>query len=173
MFMLLAVAAASFHGSVKSQNLVFDFFTYSSMTLIKQSDQFIQRSLELLQASPEDTTVSITYTHSRVKSAKTGKPAKALIKIKTYNPQTGICLNFKTHKAKEFSRMINVLGPRGSSMTKVENSEKNTIHLDGFSSVMSNVEFKEEVAPAPAAAPVPEQAESGGKKKSKKKGKKK
>ncbi|KAH3671139.1 hypothetical protein OGAPHI_000850 [Ogataea philodendri] len=136
------------------------------------SDWFIQKSLDLLKASPDDTTVSITYTHSKSGSKSTTKPPKAVIKFKTFNPKTGICLTFKTYKSKEFNRLVNVLGPRGSSMTKTDNQEKKTIHLDGFSSVMSNVEFKPEEAPAQPVAAAQEAQESAGKKKSKKKGKK-
>ncbi|VEU20233.1 DEKNAAC101078 [Brettanomyces naardenensis] len=128
------------------------------MTHISKADTYIEKSVQLLKANPRDTSVGVTYTHSKTEKKR------PIVRFKTYNDKGGICLTFRTYKMKEFSRILNALGPRGSAITKhkekkdelvtgesvkgesvkVEEVKELTesIQLEGFTSVMSNVEFK-------------------------------
>lgn len=132
------------------------------MTKIGSDSRFIEKSLELLTASPRDTSVGITYTHSK------DKKKRALVRFKVYNSKSGVCLSLQTHKVKELSRVLNALGPHDTTVTNIK---QENIPVKGISSVMTNVEVPEEVkleVEAPAEGP---KKGKKGKKKSKKKGK--
>lgn len=135
---------------------------------VKQIDEYIIATQELLKANPSSTTISITYTHSKKKSDD--GVIKSIIKFKTFDPKHGICYNFKTHKIKEFSKLANALGPRGCNVQGTD--------IDGLSLTLSNAEKSDVVKQVEVveetskeATPVPE-SNAQKKKSKKKKGKK-
>lgn len=120
---------------------------------VKQIDTYITSTQSLLKSNPSGTTITITYTHSKSKSKKNdGKDnLKTIIKFKTFEPRTGICHNYKTHKIKEFSKLFNALGPRGCN---IEGKD-----IDGLSLLLANSEKadvvkEEEIAASTAASAV-------------------
>lgn len=136
---------------------------------VKQIDEYITLTQDLLRANPSATTISITYTHSKKKSDD-DSINKSIIKFKTYDARHGICYNFRTHKIKEFSKLANALGPRGCNVQGVD--------INGLSLILSNVEKSDvvkenepvientkEVTPLPESNP---QKKKGKKKKGKK-----
>lgn len=46
----------------------------------------------------------------------TNKPPRASLIIKTYDPHSGVCLKYKTTKAAEVSRLVQLLGSLGRKM---------------------------------------------------------
>lgn len=143
-------------------------------------DVFIQSSLELLEAFPA-TTVSITYANVAKKLSKKEKSALNVVRFKCYDPKLGKCLSYSTYKAKELSRLLTFMGPRGVSMKRKADEEESETKKQktsvGVASVMSNAKFEEPVEEeSKAATPAPEENDSTSqpsKKKGKKKGKKK
>ncbi|GAV28730.1 hypothetical protein PMKS-002205 [Pichia membranifaciens] len=98
---------------------------------------------------------------------------RSIIRFKTYDPKSGICHVFKTHKVKEFSKLFNALGPRGCNVDGQDveglsllfsNTDKDSIIKEVSEPVPSNEKIKAEAE----ASPEPSQK----KKKNKKKGKK-
>ncbi|ODQ81346.1 hypothetical protein BABINDRAFT_160705, partial [Babjeviella inositovora NRRL Y-12698] len=94
------------------------------MPNVTSLDIFIERSCRLMDARPAST-VSITY-GSQAKKAKTApaptdkvsKKATSFVAVKTYDPTSGVCYRIKLSKAKELSRVLTLLGPRGVQLTK-------------------------------------------------------
>lgn len=137
---------------------------------VKDIDEYITKSQELLMAAPSSTTISITYTHRNKKEEDT---LKSVIRFKTYDAKHGICHVFKTHKIKEFSKLCNALGPRGCNV--------NGTDMDGISLTLSNAK-KEDVVKEEETTPAVESTQKEStpsadsapskKKKNKKKGKK-
>lgn len=114
------------------------------MTHFSGADNFIEKSVQLMKSGPANTKVSITYTHS-------GEKRKPIVKFKLFNPVTGICLSLRTHKAKEFSRIMNALGPRGTAVTKhvnpgTANEKIEDVKLEGLGCIMTNTKFSEQEA---------------------------
>jgi len=112
------------------------------MTHFSSADNFIEKSVQLMKSSPAKTRVSITYTHK-------GEKRRPIVRFKLFNPVTGICLSLSTHKAKEFSRIMNALGPRGTAVTKHVNpgtpDEKiEDVKLEGLGCIMTNTKFSEQ-----------------------------
>lgn len=148
------------------------------MPLIKLLDTYVERSIAFLETNPE-VLVSITY-HTKPSKTSSTHEAHSYITFKTYNAQSGICYKYKTSKAKDLSRVLAALGPRGVQFTKTKKvvkddkkhlEEKYVVNGRGFASLMSNKEFVEEQVKPEESKPeaVPEGKK---KKKSKKKGKK-
>jgi len=118
---------------------------YTTMPTIKNLDQFFELSTNLVANFPS-TTLSITYSNTAKKlSSKKSKPSTTTadassstkhkppthtINIKLYEPHTGKCLKYKTTKQKEFSRILNVLGPQGVNSNGL-----------GLASLMSNTKY--------------------------------
>ncbi|GMM46847.1 signal recognition particle subunit [Pichia kluyveri] len=139
---------------------------------IKNIDTYLTSTKELLESNPNNTTISITYTHVK----KNDNKVRSIIKFKTFNNKSGIVHIFKTHKSKEFSKIINALGPRGCNI--------NGNDMDGLSLSLSNVN-KNDIIKEDEKLPIVEeqtvnnvpvknneQSTSQKKKKNKKKGKK-
>lgn len=99
---------------------------------VKQIDTYITSTQSLLKSNPANTTITITYTHSKKKN---DDKLRSIIKFKTFDSKTGICHVFKTHKIKEFSKLFNALGPRGCNI--------NGADIDGLSLLLSNTEKSE------------------------------
>lgn len=49
-------------------------------------------------------------------AAATAKPPRASLIIKTFDPHSGVCLKYKTTKAAEVSRLVQLLGSLGRKM---------------------------------------------------------
>lgn len=113
------------------------------MPQLQLLDTYVERSVSLLEASPSDTLVSVTY-HTKPSSNNKKKqqleqqqqqqqqlekeelkPSYSFISFKTYNPHSGTCYKFKTSKAKDLSRILSALGPRGVQFTKTKSIKKN------------------------------------------------
>lgn len=111
------------------------------MLNVQTIDTYIQKSLNLFEASPSETKISITYgsnlkKHKKDTKTKSRKPlTKNFITFKTFEPRTGTCLKYKTYKVKEFSRLLSLLGPKSIQF------QKSTVRSIG--SLMSNNEFND------------------------------
>ncbi|GMM36302.1 signal recognition particle subunit [Saccharomycopsis crataegensis] len=134
------------------------------MPKIALLDTYIDRSTSLLDVAASDTLVSMTYHNKSSKktiSSSSDASSYTCVRFKTYNPRSGTCYSFKTSKAKDLSRILSALGPRGVQFTKTKKVSKEPIKLDdhaktkileekyivngkGFASLMSNTEFKGE-----------------------------
>ncbi|KAI5961212.1 uncharacterized protein KGF55_004137 [Candida pseudojiufengensis] len=109
------------------------------MPIIKNLDDFIELSTNLLAIFPSTTTLSITYSNKSKKLKASKKPnskpnkqqATHEVNIKLYEPHQGKLLKYKTKKQKELSKILNLLGPQGLS---------NQI---GLTSLMTNVKYVE------------------------------
>lgn len=141
-------------------------------------ESFILSTAELLEAFP-GATVSITYSNVAKKNNKPdSKGVSHTVKFKVFEAHTGKCIQYKTSRTKELSRLLTYLGPRGVLSVKRAHEEEETEHkkpklMVGVSSVMANTKFEEteavvETEVANAAPSEPEK-----KPKKKKKGKKK
>lgn len=123
-------------------------------------DAFIKHSVQLIEAYPSKTRLSITYANSlkkwkkraeKVSKTDTNRKATNLVTFKCFEPDSGKCLKYKTYKSKELSKLLTFVGPRGVSLTKksetpsTENDGEtsNNFHVNGLSSIMSNVKFEE------------------------------
>lgn len=175
----------------------------------KSADKFIEFASKLIESNPL-VTLSTTYSNESKKINKKrakknlgsdgkepfGLKNTATITFKCFEPRSGQCIKFKTYKAKELSRILAFIGPRGVSVTTKRPSETHSddkqaskkAKLDtqqmvpGLTSLMSNVAYKEEEVPTPstnqvadAASPIPEVTQSeptSAKSKNKKKKKK-
>ncbi|CCE72679.1 Piso0_000269 [Millerozyma farinosa CBS 7064] len=126
-------------------------------------DAFIKHSVQLIEAYPSKTLLSITYANSlkkqkkrveKVTKADTNKKATNSVTFKCFEPESGKCIKYKTYKSKELSKLLTFVGPRGVSLTKksetnsTENDgETSNFHINGLSSIMSNVKFEEKKEP--------------------------
>ncbi|CAN6674502.1 signal recognition particle subunit Srp21p [Trichomonascus vanleenenianus] len=139
------------------------------MPVLKSLDTFIEQSQALLEARPETTRVTTTYTHSsKHQPRKTQETVStgarpAVLFLKTYDPVSGTCYRIRVSKANELSRAMTALGPRGVTLTRAK-----PVNVKGLASTMANIEVEvasRESTPAPQPQAQPQQ-------KKKKKGKK-
>ncbi|KAL5002175.1 signal recognition particle 9 kDa protein-domain-containing protein [Aspergillus recurvatus] len=158
------------------------------------SAAYLKESSLLLQAYPESTRITTKYTFPEPSpsSAKKSKPEAtpstqpastpaapiATLVLKTYNPESGICLKYRTNKAAEVGRLITALGllAGGADMASLDGPVSATI--TGVDVEMGGtVSVGEEVVATAASATASAGANTGagvgkGKGKGKKKGKK-
>ncbi|CCG22643.1 adhesin-like protein [Candida orthopsilosis Co 90-125] len=133
----------NFRQSIATKSLS-TYIYRNSMPTIKDLDQFFELSTDLVANFPS-TTLSITYSNTAKKlsskaskstttdessSTTKHKPPTHTINIKLFEPHTGKCLKYKTTKQKEFSRVLNVLGPQGVNSNGL-----------GLASLMSNQKY--------------------------------
>lgn len=143
-------------------------------------ESFILSTAELLEAFPS-ATVSITYANVTKKNKNPEKNGTThTAKFKVFEAHTGKCIQYKTSRSKELSRLLTYLGPRGVLAVKRTHEDEETGNkkpklVVGASSVMANTKFEETkpVAAVETEAPVASVAETDKKSKKKKKGKKK
>ncbi|KAL5343066.1 signal recognition particle 9 kDa protein-domain-containing protein [Aspergillus crustosus] len=84
------------------------------------SASYLKESSLLLQAYPNSTRIVTKYTYLKPSQSKSPKsPAEdpasdktplANLVLKTYTPEAGICLKYRTNKAAEVGRLITALG---------------------------------------------------------------
>lgn len=91
------------------------------MTYFSDLHTYLHQSSLLLQAYPKTTRITTKYSQPRkTKSAKedkladaSGRPKRepsATLTLKTYHPESGICLKYATDKAAEVGRLMTGLG---------------------------------------------------------------
>lgn len=71
------------------------------------------------------------------------KPPRATLILKTFDPHSGVCLKYKTTKAAEVSRLVQLLGSLGRKMAALPDAPAPAVALED-----------EAVAAAPATPPV-------------------
>ncbi|KAL4988511.1 signal recognition particle 9 kDa protein-domain-containing protein [Aspergillus falconensis] len=109
------------------------------------SAAYLKESSLLLQAYPESTRITTKYTFPKpsLSSSKGSKPEAtpstqrastpaapiATLILKTYNPEAGICLKYRTNKAAEVGRLITALGllAGGADMASLDGPVSATI----------------------------------------------
>ncbi|KAI1378220.1 signal recognition particle 9 kDa protein-domain-containing protein [Hypoxylon crocopeplum] len=135
------------------------------------SQEWLRQSSLLIEARPSTTRITTKYhitsgKRRRSKSASASVPSpetettsavpRGSLTLKTYDPQSGVCLKYRTTKAAEVSRLIlslgQPLGARMAALPSLPEGEEDEVMVD---------------APAAAAAPTTT-TEDGGKKKNKK-----
>ncbi|KAF1973846.1 hypothetical protein BU23DRAFT_580078 [Bimuria novae-zelandiae CBS 107.79] len=166
------------------------------MPYLETSAEWYEQSSLLLKARPTTTHVTSKYTvlkpnarkikkHQKYLEKRAARPAdpsrpqpseptldnveepKATFVLKTYDPDSGTCLQYQTTKAAEVGRLIGSLGRLGRHMAALpEAMEDLSVPADGMGVSTPKVEEDVKVGGAPA-----EQKAGGGGKK-KKKGKK-
>ncbi|KAJ5312528.1 hypothetical protein PENANT_c007G00453 [Penicillium antarcticum] len=100
------------------------------MPYLPTSQAYLEQSAQLLQAYPETTRITTKYNFpttrpgnaKRIQKSQAKKNSKenattqtlaapiATLTLKTFNPGTGICIQYRTNKAQEVSRLITSLG---------------------------------------------------------------
>ncbi|CAI7675538.1 hypothetical protein N7533_003069 [Penicillium manginii] len=157
------------------------------MTYLETSQAYLEQSAQLLEAYPETTRITTKYNFpterpaqvlKRTKSqAKSNKPAPtssepaapiASLTLKTYNPESGITVQYRTNKLQEVGRLMTGLGKLAAG------ADVASLGLSAPGADVEMTDAPEEgagSAPAPAPAAVKGPAQ-GGKGKKKKGGKK-
>ncbi|KAM7197860.1 Signal recognition particle 9 kDa protein (SRP9) domain containing protein [Rhypophila sp. PSN 637] len=130
------------------------------MPYYTKSEDWLKQSSLLIEARPATTKVTTTYTvkpprkedseddEKTKPTTTTATPKKSYghLILKTYDPVSGTCLKYRTSKAAEVSRLIQMLGTLGKKMAGVPDEDiKDEVMAD---------------AP-PAAAAVPVEAAAG------------
>merc|ERR1712000_122670 len=140
----------------------------TTMPYFKTAQEWVDQSKLLLEARPATTRITTKYSIDPPKpprkstddatSAEAPKPRGSLV-VKTYDPESGVVLKYRTTKAQEVSRLIqSSLGRLGKGMAAVPGGMDEEV-------VMTE-------APPVADEKGTGQAQSGGGGKKKKKGKK-
>ncbi|KAI3398467.1 hypothetical protein diail_9148 [Diaporthe ilicicola] len=101
------------------------------MPYIPTSQEWLAQSALLIESRPTTTRVTTKYNikPAKVRAAKKAnkdgdddtamtdtKPPRASLIIKTFDPHSGVCLKYKTTKAAEVSRLVQLLGSLGRKM---------------------------------------------------------
>ncbi|ROW15048.1 hypothetical protein VPNG_03370 [Cytospora leucostoma] len=103
------------------------------MPFIPTSQEWLTQSALLLDARPTTARVTTKYNIKPAKTRKakrdageptettdptttTAKPPRATLIIKTFDPHSGVCLKYKTTKAAEVGRLVQLLGSLGRKM---------------------------------------------------------
>lgn len=159
------------------------------MATLATSQQWLTQSSLLLEARPETTRISCRYSVApkaprRVKKGEEAKPAtaaatpgqnpRALLVLKTTDTSSGVCLKYKTNKAAEVSRLVQLLGQLSrrqagliSGAASAEEQAEDVVMGEAETEAATPAAAAAAAEPAPAAAP----AQTGGKGKGKKKSK--
>ncbi|KAF2453648.1 signal recognition particle 9 kDa protein-domain-containing protein [Lineolata rhizophorae] len=159
------------------------------MVNLPTSQEWLEQSSQLLQARPTTTRITTKYTipnpTAKSKSKKQRRPPvtaaassdpsysaaalpplRALLTLKTYDPDSGACIKYQTDKAAEVGRLVASLGRLGRSMAAMPAIEDAPV---------SDAPQAEEIPPSkaePIEGKQQAQGGGGGASKRKKKGKK-
>lgn len=151
------------------------------MTIFTTSQEWLHQSKLLLDARPASTRITTRYSirkadqkpHKDGEAMPDAKPPRARLVLKTYDHVSGACLKYRTSKAAEVSRLIQMLGSLGRRQAALPHREDGLLEPAGAGAAATAVE-PEAVAsvatPAQQQTPQP-QAGGGGAKGKKKKGK--
>ncbi|KAK5167605.1 uncharacterized protein LTR77_007304 [Saxophila tyrrhenica] len=163
------------------------------MVLLTTSEEWQRQSSLLLQARPTTARISVKYNVPNLQSAKyqrrkkftkaieredkptaeTAQPKvpKAILCLKTYDPESGVCLQFKTDRAAEVGRLINGLGKLGRHMAALPQKTEDTV-MEDAPPVETTAGQDQPAATSTDKPSVPAGGGGGGGGKKKKKGKK-
>ncbi|KAI1828337.1 hypothetical protein F4861DRAFT_178297 [Xylaria intraflava] len=146
------------------------------MPYYQTSQEWLRQSALLLEARPSTTRITTTY-HQTDKTGKSKKRQKrreqegqpppttatprASLTIKTYDPNSGVCLKYRTTKAAEVSRLILSLGQLGKKMAALPTDADVTMP-DAAAAEDVGAENGSASATAKPAAPAPQQQAGGG-----------
>ncbi|KAL4920428.1 signal recognition particle 9 kDa protein-domain-containing protein [Aspergillus aurantiobrunneus] len=148
------------------------------------SAAYLKESSLLLQAYPVSTRITTKYTfpkatpcsksqqQSSTQENVQAQPPAATLVLKTYTPEAGICLKYRTNKAAEVGRLITALGllAGGADLTSLDSGAANGSGTAGDVE-MGGEEGLTAAAAATTGASPGIGTGAGGKGKSKKKGK--
>ncbi|CAK1361576.1 hypothetical protein CB0940_03063 [Cercospora beticola] len=163
------------------------------MVLLSSSEEWQQQTSLLLKARPTTARITTKYNIPNLESPKyqqklkkrkreadseekeSGNAAplvpRATLTLKTYDPESGVTLKFKTDRAAEVARLINGLGRVGRHMAALPEKEgaQDAIMEDAPGPEQASEDVKTSV-PAPSETKTqPQQTGGGGKKKKKNK----
>ncbi|PPJ49714.1 hypothetical protein CBER1_02890 [Cercospora berteroae] len=162
------------------------------MVLLSSSEEWQQQTSLLLKARPTTARITTKYNIPNLESPKyqqklkkrkreadsegkeSGNAAplvpRATLTLKTYDPESGVTLKFKTDRAAEVARLINGLGRVGRHMAALPEKEaQDAIMEDAPGPEQAAEDVKSSVPAASETKAQPEQAGGGGKKKKKNK----
>ncbi|KAJ2906756.1 hypothetical protein MKZ38_010747 [Zalerion maritima] len=108
------------------------------MVFIETSQEWLQRSAQLIESKPLSTRTTTKYSISPPRAKSTPEPSstaaskvtkrstapRASIELKTYDPVSGTALKYRTTKAAEVSRLILALGTLGRDMAALPKEEE-------------------------------------------------
>ncbi|KAJ5227053.1 uncharacterized protein N7469_007059 [Penicillium citrinum] len=81
------------------------------MTYLETSQAYLEQSAQLLQAYPETTRITTKYNFPTERPAQNPPAAPiASLTLKTYNPESGITIQYRTNKLQEVGRLMTGLG---------------------------------------------------------------
>lgn len=149
------------------------------MPFIPTADEWLTLSAQLLEARPTTTRITTKYHITSRKaqqarrakpsggdtdtpmpdagaaaaaSAPAAKPPRATLILKTFCPHSGVCLKYKTCKAAEVGRLVQMLGSLGRTMSGLPANNK---------ALLSAAAEDEALAAARTATPPPAGAAAG------------
>ncbi|KAK3059083.1 hypothetical protein LTR09_000649 [Extremus antarcticus] len=157
------------------------------MVLLETSDEWQRQSSLLLQARPTTARITVKYNVPNLQSPKVQKaikrkgdaeggkkdvaaaPAvpKAVLCLKTYDPESGVCLQFKTDRAAEVGRLITGLGRLGRHMAALPQKTEDAVMEDVAAVESTAVQDQAATTTTDKAQPGASGAGGGGKKKKK------
>ncbi|KAL8371447.1 hypothetical protein RB595_001311 [Gaeumannomyces hyphopodioides] len=154
------------------------------MPTFTTSQEWLHQSQLLLEARPSTTRITTRYSIRRAerKPPKDGealpdaKPPRARLVLKTYDDASGACLKYRTSKAAEVSRLVQLLGSLGRRMAALPSRDDGL--LESSAPATSSAALEAVIADsgalaaqAPAGASQQQGAAAGGVKGKKKKAK--
>ncbi|KAF3769974.1 hypothetical protein M406DRAFT_335739 [Cryphonectria parasitica EP155] len=131
------------------------------MPFIPTADEWLTLSAQLLEARPTTTAARARKARSKPQdateadtpmpdaSASTARPPRAKLILKAFDPHSGVCLKYKTAKAQEVGRLVQMLGSLGRNMAAMP-------------SALPAVAAEEDLAGTAATPPVTGGAQLGG-----------
>ncbi|KAL2155850.1 hypothetical protein VTH82DRAFT_592 [Thermothelomyces myriococcoides] len=151
------------------------------MPYYAKSEDWLHQSSLLLQARPSTTRITTRYhlkPARRVPKVKNAdqdaasqkaqppetqeKPPRGHLVLKTYDPQSGVTLKYKTSKAAEVTRLIQMLGTLGRHMAAVPIAEKAEDEPMADAPVPAEGEGTGSDVQTPLGAPAQSQQQQGG-----------
>ncbi|EON69584.1 hypothetical protein W97_08844 [Coniosporium apollinis CBS 100218] len=154
----------------------------SKYTISSSTSSATARRKRKAQARASDTTADANTSDTTISTtpAPSSQPAgpKATLTLKTFDPESGVCLKYQTTKAAEVGRLIASLGKLGRGMAGLAELAEDATMVDappteqgpGLSTPVSDAAGKEAKPGASETKAAPQAGGGGGKKR--KKGKK-
>ncbi|TLS23409.1 uncharacterized protein PpBr36_05997 [Pyricularia pennisetigena] len=148
------------------------------MPIFATSQEWLHQSQLLLEARPATTRVTTRYSirkaeqkpHKDGETLPDAKPPRARLVLKTYDDVSGACLKYRTSKAAEVSRLIQMLGSLGRKQAALPPRDDGLLEPAG-GAVPTPIESEATTGAAARSQQPPAQQQGGGAKGKKKKGK--
>ncbi|TLD33581.1 hypothetical protein PspLS_00508 [Pyricularia sp. CBS 133598] len=151
------------------------------MPIFATSQEWLHQSQLLLEARPATTRITTRYSirkaeqkpHKDGETLPDAKPPRARLVLKTYDDVSGACLKYRTSKAAEVSRLIQMLGSLGRRQAALPPRDDGLLEPAG-GAAPTPMETEAAVGAATTTAqqqPAQQQGGGGGAKGKKKKGK--